>query len=546
MDTSPNKRYRWLLKLHDSRVFLIILIVAIVLLGAFLRFWNLRTNPGIYGDEGMNMSVAWNLAHGKMRMFAFNFVFVTHPPLFYLIVGGLLKLLGNDILVARSVTAIYGVFTIIALYFVGKQVHSKFVGLLSSLLFAIWPFIIVNNRWALTYNQLMFFSIMTFLFSLKYVQTYARKWVYLAGLSVGLSMLTSPFGFSDLIYLVIVSLIFYRKKTWLAPCIALCLFGIFVIFMLVVAPEAFLHDLQHDFSRSGLSSVGGGILLIIDRFISFIEIGYWIPLSIVGFFLIDRGRERNLLLLIFILSSILILKTTGAWPYSFHALSLMPYLIIGLAIFSMRAIIHIWNMVFLGICRSVKWLRESSRYPLQKLGEILDQRSQETWKGIASAMMVLIFTSFIVTVSRSAFLGAVSGFKTPLDKLTILLSSDSDRVIEFVNQNIKEKDFVIASPHIGWQINGKASDIFPSLMVKGIKTPFYGIIPRHRFAFDCSYDKAKFVIMDNFWRNWGTKILVVKTMMDEIETWPIALRSGEFVIYQNPQSPVESLPRSFK
>lgn len=501
-----------------------------------MRFWNLRSNPGIYGDEGMNMSAAWNVAHGSMQMFALKYTFVPHPPLFYLIAGGLLRLFGNDILVARSLTAIYGVFTIIVLYFVGKQVHSKFAGLLSSLLFAIFPLIVVNNRWALTYNQLMFFSIMTFLFSLKYVQTYARKWVYLAGVSAGFSMLTSFFGAADFIYLVIVSFVFHKKKTWLAPFIAVCLFGLFIIFMLSVAAEPFIYDLKHDFARSGLSTIGGVIYLLLSRFISLFDIGYWILLSIVGFFIIEKSVERNLLLLMFILSSILILKTVGIWPYTYYVTSLMPYLIIGLAIFSIKAIIHIWNMIFLGILGSIKWLRESSRYSLRKLGENLDQRSHETWKGIASAVMFLIFASFIVTVSCGAFLGAISGFKTPLDKLTILLSAESDRVIEFTNQSLKETDFVIASPHIGWQINGNVSDILPPLVMKGIKTPFFGIFPSNRFTFDCSYDKARFVIIDDFWRNWGAKIPVVKAMMDEIETWPIALRSGEFIIYQNPHA----------
>ncbi len=533
MKTTILKHFQGPSKLFEKKLFIFGIIVGIVLLGVFLRFYNLRTNPEIYGDEGINMNVAWNLAQGKMQMFAHNYVFVPHPPLFYLILGGLLKLFGNDILIARALTAMYGIFTIIALYFIGKLVYSKLAGLLSSFFFAVSPLILVNNRWAFTYNQLMFFSVLTFLFTLKYVQTNKNKWIYSAGISAGFSMLTSFFGISELIYLIFVSFIFHRKKAMLAPLIALCLFGVYIVFMLLTAPEAFLFDLKHDFARSGALTLVGTFLSIFNRFLSFLGIGFWIPLSIVGFFLIDKERERNLLLLLFVLSLILILRTTSPSPYSFYVMSLMPYLMLGLAVFSIIATIHVWNMVFRSILGSIKWLRESSKYLLRKLGSRLDKLSIKIWEGSASVFMILIILFFIVGNSYIAFSGVISGFETPLSELTVPLSVESDRVVEFINRNMSEAEFAITSPHIGWRIKGNVSDILPALVVKGIKTPFFGSYPSDRFAFDCSYDKAKFVVIDDFWRKWGGRYSAVKKMMEEIEKWPVVLRAGEFIIHHN-------------
>lgn len=57
-------------------------LIAITVIGAYLRYANLATNPGWDGDEGYNINIAWNLAQGKMQMFATTYAFVQHPLYF--------------------------------------------------------------------------------------------------------------------------------------------------------------------------------------------------------------------------------------------------------------------------------------------------------------------------------------------------------------------------------------------------------------------------------------------------------------------------------
>ena len=58
-------------------------LLAIVTLAAALRLPHLASNPGWDGDEGYNYNIAFNLAHGHHQMFALDFAFVQHPPLFF-------------------------------------------------------------------------------------------------------------------------------------------------------------------------------------------------------------------------------------------------------------------------------------------------------------------------------------------------------------------------------------------------------------------------------------------------------------------------------
>ena len=80
------------------------LLVLVLSLAVFLRFSNLRTNPGWYSDEGAFINVAENLSQGKWQYFALQGspLLVGRPPLFFVVLAGAFKLFGVDILVLRG------------------------------------------------------------------------------------------------------------------------------------------------------------------------------------------------------------------------------------------------------------------------------------------------------------------------------------------------------------------------------------------------------------------------------------------------------------
>src|SRR5918911_5557492 len=85
----------------------IVVLLAIVALAAALRLLHLASNPGWDGDEGYNYNIAYNLAHGHHQMFALDFAFVQHPPLFFALAAGLFHLLGPSMLALRLVSVAF-------------------------------------------------------------------------------------------------------------------------------------------------------------------------------------------------------------------------------------------------------------------------------------------------------------------------------------------------------------------------------------------------------------------------------------------------------
>ena len=62
-----------------------------------------------------------------------------------------------------------------------------------------------------------------------------------------------------------------------------------------------------------------------------------------------------------------------------------------------------------------------------------------------------------------------------------------------------------------------------------------GDIPGERFAFDPRYTEARFVVVDNLWRNWAVwDVAGVPDMLRQVETWPLVFKSGEIEVYANP------------
>jgi hypothetical protein len=60
-------------------------------------------------------------------------------------------------------------------------------------------------------------------------------------------------------------------------------------------------------------------------------------------------------------------------------------------------------------------------------------------------------------------------------------------------------------------------------------------LPRQRYAFDPRFERARYVIVDNLWRNWGVfHAPGLAARLAEVETWPAVFRAGEIVVYQRP------------
>jgi hypothetical protein len=116
-------------------------------------------------------------------------------------------------------------------------------------------------------------------------------------------------------------------------------------------------------------------------------------------------------------------------------------------------------------------------------------------------------------------------------------ANDARQAAEYVNQHTRADDLVIGSPPVAWLFEAHAADFQMAVAATGEGTVhFPPDVPSDRFAFDARYEQARFVVVDNLWRNWGAvHIPGVLRMLREVETWPLAFERGTIQVYLNPR-----------
>src|SRR5512146_1866201 len=72
-----------------------------------LHVYRLGQTPGWDPQEGYNLDLAWNLLHGRLRLFAMTQAFAQHPPLFYLQLALSIRLFGYGIVAVRALAGLY-------------------------------------------------------------------------------------------------------------------------------------------------------------------------------------------------------------------------------------------------------------------------------------------------------------------------------------------------------------------------------------------------------------------------------------------------------
>jgi hypothetical protein len=148
--------------------------------------------------------------------------------------------------------------------------------------------------------------------------------------------------------------------------------------------------------------------------------------------------------------------------------------------------------------------------------------------------VLIVATPFVLSV-RETIAQVNAGFVTAVAPF-LVRPEDARRAAEFVNREARLTDVVIASPAIAWLIRANANDFVLSVAAESQATVYFPTdIPPERFAFDARWSRARFVIVDDLWRNWGAPNMpAVAEMMRAAETWPLDFQSGEIRVYRNP------------
>ena len=185
-----------------------VFLVAIILLSALLRL-NGITYQGHWHDE---LFSAWaSDPDNSLETVLSRTIKDVHPPLYQLILWLLYNLFGYSESVGRYLSAIVGIFSIPALYYLGKELVNRNVGLYSSLLASMNYFLIYYSQETRSYSLLFLLTVVTNIFFIKIIKKQNIQTLSLYIFSSILLIYTHYFGFLVLVSQVIY-FIFYKYR----------------------------------------------------------------------------------------------------------------------------------------------------------------------------------------------------------------------------------------------------------------------------------------------------------------------------------------------
>jgi len=178
-----------------------------------------------------------------------------HPPLAKLVQAGSIKLLGDHSLAWRLPSALFGAFSIVALYFLALTIFkSQKLALFSAFIFSLDGLQLTMSRLAMNDVFLITWLLLTLKFFYQYLTCKSknhRKYLYLTGLFTGLSLATkhSAVLLYPIFAVFLASKIIKQKKLTLKqiPFIPYCLFIIPLVIYFLSYSQFFLQG--HTFKQ---------------------------------------------------------------------------------------------------------------------------------------------------------------------------------------------------------------------------------------------------------------------------------------------------------
>jgi hypothetical protein len=505
------------------------LLVLILVIAAYVRFANLGQNPGWYTDEGSDMDIALHLSHGEIRYMSINdsTMLVARPLTMHWLLARWFALIGrSDILSLRILTSLCSWISVCLLGLWGWRVFGAAIGLLAAALLAFFPSGVLYARMGFSYNLLEPLFLIALFAGWEFRCPSRPRWLFIAGLALMAALSINLLTIIPIVFLsAYLALRAPRQLLWFVP---LCLsgFALFAIYMLLRAPAAFGFDMAFTLHRFS-ADLGAQLAMLLFYFKDLLNESPWFPLSIAGLLLaLTREQFRYwgyfaLFYLFFVLRS-----TQLAGQGFYMVIDALPVLAIGLA----AAIFKAGRVVFSIFTGDADLL-------LTRLGRLAPEYLRTYLKlALASVLILLIF----VFPLAGAFLDTMYAVAWGFLKLPVGLTrnvQDAESVITYLNQHIRPGDVVLASPQIGWAIRGSVADFQQAAAYAHEKTiHFPPNVPRERFIFDPSVNNARYVVVDDLWRDWAVRWMpAVKAMVEQVEQWPLELEHGEYQVYRNPQ-----------
>ena len=156
-------------------------LLALIIVGALLRFWDITGNS-YWIDE---LYSAARAMPEKNIIDVYYWGPEPHPPAHYILLWASYNIFGYHEILGKLISAIAGTLCIPAIYYLGKTMFSKEVGLYSACLLTFTPALIYYSQEARSYELMVLFSILSsyFFFLLQ-----EKKKIILAIIYIGVTI----------------------------------------------------------------------------------------------------------------------------------------------------------------------------------------------------------------------------------------------------------------------------------------------------------------------------------------------------------------------
>jgi len=166
-------------------------LVAVMLLGAFVRVWQINalgfnTDEAVYSGQGA--AIAQDPALKELFP-----IFRAHPLLFQFVLA-LFFAFGTSDLVGRLIAVAVGLATVYLAYRIGQLMYGRSTGLIAALFLAIMPYHVVVTRQVLLDGPMTLMATLALYMIVRYVHTQRAPWLYAAGGAMGLTFLSKETG----------------------------------------------------------------------------------------------------------------------------------------------------------------------------------------------------------------------------------------------------------------------------------------------------------------------------------------------------------------
>ncbi len=508
---------------------------AILALAVYLRFSQLATNPGWYSDAGTLADIARHRSQGEVQYQALlhSTLLVARFPVIPFIVAAFLPAGGDAMLTLRAVTAALGVISTAGVYLATRTIvgpRRAGLALLAAGLYAVYPPAVFYARVGFSYNLLTPLLLLAVAGLWGFLD---RDWTFglvLAGMAIGLGSVTDLMMISLIAPAGLIILVRnWRHLLWWVP-ICLAPIGLYALSVALRSPDTFSVDLR--FILALMSAVPWWAqlsLIVLNIGTLILTEAWWVP-ALIGLVLLSPKRAGLYLQLMLLVPLVLLGRSAGlAGLRLYSIIPLFPLLAIGVA-----------SLLWTG----VPWLLSLSREA------IVEQLNRWPWftrsmagnwfrmrlgmLGSSAVMFLLVLGPLLISTIQ--LLGEVQEGFGRGNSWAYVAVGPARAAADYVNQRAAETDLVLASPAIAWALDGQAADFQQVLAYSGQAAIDYPAdLPKSRFAYEVSLQRAAYVIVDPIWTEWGAVHLrAVDEMLEQLDSWPVVWQAGEVVVRANP------------